>query len=860
MKTSSYLIYTLVTLLSFSIYAQNRTGNIVEYFGKEKVEEVREGKVIHVFKEGLVLGQDRFFLNSNTTPKEPVFDMYLGNSNYNIQEGLIGNTDNEGESLKWEFIQVDSTNEFSDRRLRSGYLYLQYTSDAEKLVILDASGHTKILINGFPHEGDHYDFGYSLIPVKLKKGKNEFLMDGGRFPRMRARLLEAESPVLLTTRDLTTPDILREDNVELMGGIRIINTTESIFQGGKIVATFGDLTSEIDVPSVSPLNSRKVAFKIPPIKSDSNKVALTLSLIDKKGMIISEEDIMIGVRSKYQHHKNTFVSSVDGSIQYYSVAPSLSKDEDNQAMFLSVHGAGVEAVNQANAYKQKDWGHLVAATNRRPYGFAWEDWGRIDALEVLQDAERIYKTNKKRTYLTGHSMGGHGTWYLGATYPDRFAAIAPAAGYPDLLGYRDSFRRRLRNMTDQELKSMGFTPERVEEMLTEYNYTEPIDLTMDSMITRAGNPSRTLELKRNYLHFGVYVLHGEDDTVVPTFIAREMRSILGDFHNDFCYYEYPHGTHWYGDHSVDWPRIFDFFDYHTIKEDTTVSEIEFYTGSPGVSSKSNFIQILQQDHAFEISSFHFSKEDTFYIQTENTKSLKIDLAAIGKRPDTLWVDGQLIKLPSQEILTLRKDGETWKVSTTISLKEKGPHRYGGFKDAFTNGFVLVYATNGSDLENEWYYSRARFDAEKFYYRANGNVEIIADKVFDPKKYPDRNVILYGNASNNGAWKKLLGKAPFQVQNGKLTLGKKVLNGDQYGGYFIYPSTGSNIASVGVVTATGEKGMYSAFNNEYLVNGTTFPDVLIFNNDVLKEGIPGVECSGFFGMDWGVDSGDFVWRE
>ncbi len=842
-----------------SLKGQNKTGNIVEYFGKEKVEEVSEGQVLHVFKNGLILSQDRFYLNSNTTPKEPVFARYLGSRDYGIAEGSAGNTNNEGEPIKWESIQVDSTNEFTDRRLRSGYLYLNYVSDTEQTVLLDASGHTKILVNGLPHEGDHYDFGWSLLPIALKKGKNEFLLDGGRFPRMRARLLIPESQILLTTRDLTTPDILREEDADLTGGIRVINTSSSDFTGGKIRTSFEGKTREITVPSISRLNSRKVPFMIPSINADTNRINLSVSLIDAEGKTISTVVVQVGVKSRYQHHKNTFVSSVDGSIQYYSVAPSLTKDEDNQAMFLSVHGAGVEAVNQANAYDQKDWGHLVAATNRRPYGFAWEDWGRIDALEVLQDAEKIYKTNKQRTYLTGHSMGGHGTWYLGATYPDRFAAIAPAAGYPDLLGYRDSFRRRLKNMSEEEIRDMGLSPERVAEILTEYNYTDPKDLSMDAMITRAGNPSRTLELKRNYLHYGVYILHGEDDTVVPTFIAREMRSTLGGFHNDFTYYEYPNGTHWYGDHSVDWPLIFDFFDFRSIKSPGEVSEIEFFTGSPGVSAGSHFIKVLQQDHAFDISSFHFSKEDTFFISTDNAKALQIDLRSMGERPDTLWLDRQLIELPEKESITYVKENGVWKETETPSAKQKGPHRYGGFKDAFTNRFVLVYATGGNKTENDWYYSRARFDAEKFYYRANGNVEMVSDKDFDPCKYADRNVILYGNADNNRAWKKLLSDALLQVKDGKLNLGETVLTGDQYGGYFIYPRPDSDVASVGVVTATGEKGMYSAFANNYLVNGTTFPDVIIFNDEVLTEGIPAVECSGFFGMEWDVATGDFVWR-
>ena len=111
---------------------------------------------------------------------------------------------------------------------------------------------------------------------------------------------------------------------------------------------------------------------------------------------------------------------------------------------------------------------------------------------------------------------------------------------------------------------------------------------MENMIERGGTPSRTLKLERNYLQSGVYVLHGEKDNVVPTAIAREMRERLGKFHNDFTYYEYPDGTHWYGNHSVDWPPIFDFFKQRTIKKDKEVKKLEFFTGSPGVSAKIAF--------------------------------------------------------------------------------------------------------------------------------------------------------------------------------------------------------------------------------------------------------------------------------
>ncbi|GAL66067.1 hypothetical protein [Jejuia pallidilutea] len=78
-------------------------------------------------------------------------------------------------------------------------------------------------------------------------------------------------------------------------------------------------------------------------------------------------------------------------------------------------------------------------------------------------------------------------------------------------------------------------------------------------------------------------------------------------------------------------------------------------------------------------------------------------------------------------------------------------------------------------------------------------------------------------------------------------------------YFIVPRTDSNKASVGVVTATGEKGMKAAYANHYLVNGTTFPDVVLFEDAVLEDGVSKVKCAGFFGNDWSVKHGDFEWK-
>jgi hypothetical protein len=55
-------------------------------------------------------------------------------------------------------------------------------------------------------------------------------------------------------------------------------------------------------------------------------------------------------------------------------------------------------------------------------------------------------------------------------------------------------------------------------------------------------------------------------------------------------------------------------------------------------------------------------------------------------------------------------------------------------------------------------------------------------------------------------------------------------------------------------------MKAAFSNNYFVNGTAVPDVTIFDNSVVSNGISGVQCAGFFGNDWSVENGDFAWRK
>ena len=61
-------------------------------------------------------------------------------------------------------------------------------------------------------------------------------------------------------------------------------------------------------------------------------------------------------------------------------------------------------------------------------------WNKTDpdVIAVLDTVLAKFQADTGRVYLTGLSMGGYGTWYYAARYPERFAAILPIVGYPTM--------------------------------------------------------------------------------------------------------------------------------------------------------------------------------------------------------------------------------------------------------------------------------------------------------------------------------------------------------------------------------------------------------------------------------------------
>jgi predicted esterase len=132
----------------------------------------------------------------------------------------------------------------------------------------------------------------------------------------------------------------------------------------------------------------------------------------------------------------TFTATWDGTEQPYNLfVPSAHAAGQPIPLVVVLHGKGANWRSWFAATSVCDWaereGYLVASPQGRGDWF-YRGPGARDVLDVIADVERLCHVDADRIYLMGHSMGGWGTWYLGCTHPDLFAAIVPMSGFAPL--------------------------------------------------------------------------------------------------------------------------------------------------------------------------------------------------------------------------------------------------------------------------------------------------------------------------------------------------------------------------------------------------------------------------------------------
>ncbi len=209
----------------------------------------------------------------------------------------------------------------------------------------------------------------------------------------------------------------------------------------------------------------------------------------------------------------------DGELRYYTYVPSDWSAERAWPVIVYLHG-GEERGTDPAVPTQHGLGPVVYRSGgafpaivvfpQAPRGtyFGMPD-NNARVLRALDEVMAKYHGDPTRVYLTGNSLGGYGTWFLGALHPERFAALVPICG-----GVRGKAPR-----PDAPFAAV------------------PEDRRADEVARRIGGTP-------------VWIFHGAKDWLVPVASSRELAAALRRAGGDVRYTEYPDLGH------VSWNRAY----------------------------------------------------------------------------------------------------------------------------------------------------------------------------------------------------------------------------------------------------------------------------------------------------------------
>lgn len=133
-------------------------------------------------------------------------------------------------------------------------------------------------------------------------------------------------------------------------------------------------------------------------------------------------------------------SARSGELKYLLyLPPDYNKSADKKwPLMLFLHGAGERGDDVNRVTIHGPLSHVKQGTNfpfiivapQCPAGQIWEN---EPLLQLLDKITATHQVDPKRIYLTGLSMGGYGSWKLGLSHPDKFAAIAPICGGANMI-------------------------------------------------------------------------------------------------------------------------------------------------------------------------------------------------------------------------------------------------------------------------------------------------------------------------------------------------------------------------------------------------------------------------------------------
>ena len=469
------------------------------------------------------------------------------------------------------------------------------------------------------------------------------------------------------------------------------------------------------------------------------KKLLLILLMAKGGMFYSSAQY-------YQSgpQVETFYSDIDDSEQPYALY--LPDDFDVQKEYplvVMLHGAmsnhrlalkrvfgktNLPGENDAEASRYfPDWEDVdyivVAPYARGTMGYVGipED----DVLQIIEKCRNDFNIDRNRIYLTGLSMGGGGTLFIGMAYPDLFAAIAPVCPAP---------------------------------------------------------PQEYFDLTENGLNVPVAIYQGGADPVVRPEGTRQIVEELQNMGTMVEYHEYPGVQHDSWANAYANGQLFKWFD--GIERNPYPQRVRYATRwykRPGAYWVN--IDKLTPGTLARIDA-QFTANNMVIIKTDNLDAFTLKLKGHPQfdvsEKLSVEIDGHIISsLPKYNHSFTKTDGK-WQAGryhAPVVAKKQGLE--GPMYEVVTDRHVYVYGTEGASgmeelAERKETAKRAADFSVSFggYFEQNSTVNprVIADRQVTRDDLLNSNLVLFGTRKTNSVIANLEDELPMHLESSQDSLG------------------------------------------------------------------------------------------
>ncbi|MFW6376480.1 MAG: prolyl oligopeptidase family serine peptidase [archaeon] len=567
-------------------------------------------------------------------------------------------------------------------------------------------------------------------------------------------------------------------------------------------------------------------------------------------------DVPIRVRGADESRRqSTFTSRHDESVQTFAYRTPANHDSGSAPwnLIVSLHGANVPPINQAGANVDRDDTFVVAPAARGPVNYDHEDLGRLDDLEAMGVMMDRYDIDPSRVFLSGHSMGGHGTWHVGLTNPKHFAAIGPSAGWTDHETYITVVWSRDKLHAYPGLKA-------VKEKALQKNLAMP----------------KTHNAADGTLP--AFVLHGGQDTSVPTMqprsyvreLANRGLAVDGEVGDrfpdpdpdrvDVAFLEVPGAGHWWdkgigpGNDGVNHPDMWEFLLANT--RDPYPEELVFYTTNLRVENQKHWVTVLEQETVHEPTIVEARvTDDGLDVRTTNVAKLRVDTRVLDETStgaSGISVDGESRGLGSHRGKKVNVDlqgGLSLDGGPPAQRKRvKGADQYGPMQEVHHDPYRLVYGTAGSEEETAINRNLANLRSQRLVTRARAPATVIPDTAVTRDVERNYNLVLFGRPSSNEVLDRYQSAFPIRVGDGEVRIGNQTYTGD-LGVEYVYPNPRAADNLVQVETGTTLDGLQLTRTRNWIPTQTATADYQIYDESIRYQKWNANLAAGFFDKHW-----------